>query len=89
MLTGRPHERYPDGMDPEIAEFVLSAASYPIFLSREASDRTVSLIDRFTAKLSVQDEVRARAVVDHYSDHVDFGLLLDRVEKHRACAAAY
>ena len=89
VLTGRPHERYPDGMDPEIAEFVLSAASYPIFLSREASDRTVSLIDRFTAKLSVQDEVRARAVVDHYSDHVDFGLLLDRVEKHRARAAAY
>ncbi|KAH8064001.1 hypothetical protein JL720_13027 [Aureococcus anophagefferens] len=36
VLTGRPHERYPDGMDPEIAEFVLSAASYPIFLSREA-----------------------------------------------------
>ncbi|KAH8044969.1 hypothetical protein JL722_14450 [Aureococcus anophagefferens] len=89
VLTGRPHERYPDGMDPEIAEFVLSAASYPIFLSREASDRTVSLIDRFTAKLSVQDEVRARAVVDHYSDHVDFGLLLDRVEKHRARAAVY
>ncbi|KAH8057828.1 hypothetical protein JL722_6367 [Aureococcus anophagefferens] len=53
VLTGRPHERYPDGMDPEIAEFVLSAASYPIFLSREAPDRTVSS-STASAKLSVR-----------------------------------
>lgn len=89
ILTGRPHEKYPRGMHPDITEFVLNGSSFPILFAGKSTHEVMSNIDRFTSKLNVEDELRARAVIDHYSNHVDFDLLLERVERYRTRLAGY
>jgi hypothetical protein len=38
----------------------------------------MNTIERYTAKLNVDDEVRSRAVMEHYAKHIDVELLLER-----------
>ena len=42
----------------------------------------VRLVERFTAKLNVEDLERVSNVVSHYSAHIDFAVLMDAVLSH-------
>ena len=39
----------------------------------------VRLVEKFTAKLNVEDNERVAAVVSHYSQHIDFSVLMDSI----------
>lgn len=46
----------------------------------------VRQIERFTAKLNVEDLERVSNVVSHYSSHIDFAVLMDAVLSHSSAA---
>lgn len=82
ILTGVPRPDYPEGMHPDIKEYVAHAAQFPILYAPASSHEVMGKLDRFTSKLNVDDEDRARMVCDHYAKHVDFDLLLQQVDKN-------
>jgi phosphate acetyltransferase len=46
----------------------------------------VRYVERFTAKLNVEDLERVSNVVSHYSSHIDFAVLMDAVLSHSTAA---
>ena len=49
----------------------------PVLLATGASTEVAEVIKRHTAKLSINDNERVAAAIDHYEPHIDFDKLLE------------
>eukprot|EP00946_MAST-07B_sp_MAST-7B-sp1_P002001 g2001.t1 len=78
ILTGRPNVNFPRGMQEEIYDIAVNTLNLPCIYVPKSSHKVMEAIDRFTAKLNTQDPDRAVGVMEHYAEHIDFELLLER-----------
>ena len=65
---------------PGELERCLRAAPAPILRVETPTHETISKIEGFTAKLTVEDASRTDAVVDHYSSHINIDRLLEALD---------
>ena len=79
ILTGRPNINFPRGMQEEIFDIAVNTLNLPCIYVPKSSHKVMNAIDTFTAKLNTQDPDRALGVMRHYAEHIDFELLLERV----------
>ena len=78
ILTGRPNVNFPRGMQEEIFDIAVNTLNLPCMYVPKSSHKVMEAIDRFTAKLNTRDPDRAVGVMQHYAEHIDFELLLER-----------
>jgi BioD-like phosphotransacetylase family protein len=78
ILTGRPNVNFPRGMQEEIYDIAVNTLNLPCMYVPKSSHKVMEAIDRFTAKLNTRDPDRAVGVMQHYAEHIDFELLLER-----------
>ena len=56
---------------------MLGVGDAPVLLATGASTEVAEVIKRHTAKLSINDNERVAAAIDHYEPHIDFDKLLE------------
>jgi BioD-like phosphotransacetylase family protein len=84
LLTGSPNISFPRGLQEDIFDMVIQTVNFPTLYVSQSSHQVMNTIERHTAKLNVDDEVRSRAVMEHYAEHIDVELLLERVDGNQA-----
>ena len=83
-MTGSPNLSFPRGLQEDIFDMVIQTVNFPVMYIPKSSHDVMNKIERHTAKLNVDDEVRSRAVMDHYAKHIDVELLLERVDGNQS-----
>ena len=78
LLTGSPNISFPRGLQEDIFDMVTLTVNFPTMYVPQSSHQVMNTIERYTAKLNVEDVVRASAVMEHYAEHIDVELLLER-----------
>ena len=71
-------------LQEDIFDMVIQTVNFPTLYVSQSSHQVMNTIERHTAKLNVDDEVRSRAVMEHYAEHIDVELLLERVDGNQA-----
>jgi BioD-like phosphotransacetylase family protein len=61
-----------------------SESAPPVLVAPHPTNRVMEMIHQFTPKLNFEDAHRAHTTTDHYEQHIDFELLLERMGRQPA-----
>jgi hypothetical protein len=84
LLSGSPNISFPRGLQEDIFDMVIQSVNFPTFYVPKSSHQVMNTIERHTAKLTVKDTKRSKAVMEHYAKHIDIELLLERVDGNQS-----